>query len=372
MHNLRPFKLERYFALHEFSAPYLLSASDCESLDLQELLAMASPQGLELWSRLSLGYTESAGHPILREAIAGLYEKISPDQILVMAPEEGIYIAMQTLLFPGDRVVFTAPAYQSLYEVARSIGCEMVPWQLERGQRGWEVNLNALEDLLHENTRLLILNFPHNPTGCLPSESDLHSIVELAGSRNITIFSDEMYRLLEYEEQQRLPSICDLYEDGISLSGMSKSLAMPGLRIGWLATSDRDLRERWITCKDYTTICNSAPSELLAWVGLEAREKILHRNLHIIQHNLEYASQFFRHHSSLFKWFPPQAGSVAFPEWLGPGTADELSQALVETQGVMIVPGSMFDSPNRYFRLGLGRRNFKEALERVEFHLQSS
>ena len=369
MYNLQPFKLERYFALYEFNAPYLLSASDCESLTLQELLALATPRGLELWNGLSLGYTESAGHPLLREAVAGLYNSISPEQVLILTPEEGIFIAMQTLLSPGDRVIYVSPAYQSLYEVGRTIGCEMIPWQLELCPEGWQVNLNRLESLLDDETRLIVLNFPHNPTGCLPSYSEVSSIIDLARAKNITVFSDEMYRLLEYDEQQRLPAVCDLYESGISLSGMSKSLAMPGLRIGWLASSNLDLIERWITFKDYTTICSSAPSEVLAWIGLGARDQIFQRNIGIIQKNLEHAGEFFIRHPSFFDWHPPLAGSVAFPKWLGPGTIDELCQALVDRQGVMMVPGSLFDFPTPHFRLGLGRRNFREALERFEVYL---
>jgi aspartate/methionine/tyrosine aminotransferase len=181
-----------------------------------------------------------------------------------------------------------------------------------------------------------------------------------------------MYRLLEYDEEQRLPAVCDIYEQGVSLSGMSKSLAMPGLRIGWLAASNLEWRERWITYKDYTTICSSAPSEVLAWIGLGARDTILQRNLNIIRENLEHARQFFSQHATLFDWLPPQAGSVAFPGWRGPGTVDNFSQSLVEEQGVMLVPGSLFDFPISHFRLGLGRRNFREALERVEILLQAS
>jgi aspartate/methionine/tyrosine aminotransferase len=371
MQNLQPFKLERYFALYEFSAPYLLSASDCESLGMKELLALADPDSLELWNNLSLGYTESDGLPLLREAISSLYENTGPEQILVLTPEEGIFIAMHSLLSPGQEVVYIYPAYQSLYEIARSIGCKLIPFPLQPGSHGWQLDLNALEKCITDKTRLLVINFPHNPTGFLPTRSELDALIRIARSKNIYLFSDEMYRLLEYDENQRLPAVCDLYELGISLSGMSKSLAMPGLRIGWLGTSDLKLRERWISYKDYTTICSSAPSEVLALIGLRSRDKIISRNINIILQNLKYAGSFFERHAALFDWRPPQAGSVAFPEWRGDGMVEELCQSLIEHQGVMLVSGSLFDYPGPYFRLGLGRRDFREALERVEMHLQS-
>ena len=372
---MQPFKLERYFAEHEFSAPFLLSASDCESLSLQDLLALADPEARRLWDGLSLGYTESPGHTRLRQAIAALYSSTGPDNVLVAAPEEAIFIYMQTLLSPGDEVVAVAPAYQSLHEVARSLGCRVLPWQLalaetgraaSRGSsRGWRVDLDLLDSLLNDRIRLLVLNFPHNPTGCLPSLAEFAAILALAERRGIYVFSDEMYRLLEYDPAGRLPPACDLYERATSLGGMSKSLALPGLRIGWLASRAPGLRARWQEYKDYTTICSSAPSEILALMGLNALPSILARNLEIIRANLELAEAFFARHAGLFRWLPPQAGSVAFPAW-GGGGVEQFCARMVERQGVMLVPGSMFDFPGQHFRLGLGRRNFPEALQRFE------
>jgi aspartate/methionine/tyrosine aminotransferase len=327
---------------------------------------MADGETASLWEKLSLGYTESDGHPLLRQAIAGLYERISPEQILVLAPEEAIFIAMHTLLQPGDKVIALFPAYQSLYELGQSIGCEVHLWRFQARADGWELDLDWLERSLDSKTRLLVINFPHNPTGYLPSRAELEAILHLADQHGVTVFSDEMYRLLEWDPARCLPAVCDLYERGISLSGMSKTFSLPGLRIGWLATSQPGLLERWQAFKDYTTICSSAPSEILALIGLRARQAIISRNLEIICSNLAYAAAFFDRHASIFRWLPPQAGSVAFPLWQGAGSVQNFCQRVLETQGVMIVPGSLFDYPGEHFRVGLGRRSFPEALERVE------
>jgi aspartate/methionine/tyrosine aminotransferase len=128
--------------------------------------------------------------------------------------------------------------------------------------------------------------------------------------------------------------------------------------------------DRWLAFKDYTTICNSAPSEILALIGLRARLPIISRNLEIIQDNLKLAERFFARKPELFRWRPPLAGSVAFPEWTGPDSVENICKAVLEQQGVMIVPGSLFDHPGQHFRLGLGRRNFPQALERVEQFLK--
>ena len=370
---INPFKLERSFAQYEFKVKYLLSPSDCESLSMNELLQMASPDSMRLWQNLELHYTESQGHPLLRAEVAQLYRQISAEDVLIAAPEEAIFIAMQTLLNPGDHVVAISPAYQSLHEIARSIGCEVTKWNLEPGpDNDWHLDLGRLESLLTARTRLLIINFPHNPTGHTLSHADLQAVVEIARRHSLYLFSDEMYRLLDYDPSSTLPPVCDLYEKGISLSGLSKSFALPGLRIGWLATRAPDLIDRWLAYKDYTTICNSAPGEILGLMALQNKDRILQRNLDILRANLASAEVFFFGHAQFFSWFPPKAGSVAFPAWLGAVPVEQFCQAVLDRHGVMIVPGSLFDFPGNHFRVGLGRRNLPEALEQVAAYLEAA
>jgi aspartate/methionine/tyrosine aminotransferase len=276
---------------------------------------------------------------------------------------------MQSLLSPGDEVISISPAYQSLYEVARSMGCKVVPWKLQAREGQWALNLDALREAITPRTRLLVINFPHNPTGFLPGRQQFFEILEIARQHELAVFSDEMYRLLEHDPAERLPAVCDVYERGVSLAGMSKTFALPGLRIGWLATQDAEWMDRWKLYKDYTTICSSAPSEILALMGLRAKDELLKRSLGIIRSNLAHARQFFAQHPDLFCWYPPRAGSTAFPEYLGAGSVDEFCQRLVEASGVMLVPASMFDAPGNHFRLGLGRKNCAEALQQVSAYL---
>ena len=178
--QIAPFRLERYFAQYEFKTRFLLSPSDCESLSSRELLQMADTEMLERWNDLRLGYTESQGHPDLRAEISRMYDSIISDHVVVAAPEEAIFIAMNTLLRPGDHIVTLFPGYQSLSEIARAIGCEVSPWSFELNASGWHLDLNRLASLLTKRTRLLVLNFPHNPTGYLPTHDELSAIVNLA------------------------------------------------------------------------------------------------------------------------------------------------------------------------------------------------
>src|SRR5215472_1365197 len=207
--RIADFKLERYFARYEFTAPYLLCSSDAESIALDELLSMADDVGRQLWSGLRLGYTETAGHPALRGEIARLYEHIADDDVLVFSgAEEAIFAFMNGVLGPSDHVVALAPAYQSLIEAARASGADVTTLRL-RHERGWALDLDELASLLRPATRVVVVNFPHNPTGMLPSHADFAALCALCESRGIILFCDEVYRYGEFDPSDRLPAACD-------------------------------------------------------------------------------------------------------------------------------------------------------------------
>jgi aspartate/methionine/tyrosine aminotransferase len=368
--DIKEFKLERYYAIYEFTARYMFSSSDCESLRLNELLEIADQESLDYWQNLSLGYTESQGWPRLREQIAASYDQVDASRVMVSAPEEAIFVAMNSLLKNRDEVIVVTPAYQSLYEIARWIGCRVKFWRLNLGEHGWVLDLEQLRQMINPKTKLIVINFPHNPTGHQISLVELEEIISIARSHKLTLFSDEMYRLLEPDDSLRLPAVCDLYEMGISLSGLSKAFALPGLRMGWLATQQASFVQRFLVMKDYTTICNSASSEVLAFMALKNRDIILQRNRTIIRKNCQLAEKFFQKHNHLLRWIPPVAGSVAFPLWMGERSVDQFCREAVESEGVMIVPGSQFEDKGNHFRLGFGRKNFGEALEHLDAFLQ--
>ncbi len=359
-----PFALERYFARYEFSAPYLLSSSDCDGLPMNEVLAMAGDEARQLWQGLRLSYTESLGLPQLRAEIAGLYEGIAGDDVLVGAPEELIFVAMNALLRPGDRVVCTYPGYQSLHEVARAIGCVVDLWQ-PRQQGSWRFDPSDLRGMLRPGTRMVIVNFPHNPTGALPTAAEFREILALAREAGARVFCDEMYRLLEYDKADRLPSAPEVDEAAICLSGMSKVFGMAGTRIGWLVSRDAQVLEDCAAFKDYTTICSSAPSEVLALIGLRSRAAIIERHRSRILRNLDVLQTFVERHAERFALAPPRAGSVCLLQVRG-GGATELARSSVEQAGVMLVPSSVFQFGDEHVRIGLGRENMSDVLGRFE------
>jgi aspartate/methionine/tyrosine aminotransferase len=360
---IEPFALERYFARHEFSARYLLSCSDCQPLRLAELLAMADDATRDLWDRLDLAYTETAGHPLLRQAIADGLTDIDAEDVLVVVPEEGIFLLMHALLSPGDHVVCVAPAYQSLHEVARSIGCEVSPWMPDE-EGGWRFDLDGLLSTLRDETRLVVVNFPHNPTGCVPDQHAFAEIVHAVERHGAWLLSDEMYRLLEVRPGSTLPAACELSDRAVSLSGLSKTFGLPGLRVGWIAARDRGLLDRILVLKDYTTICSAAPSEVLAIIALRNRDRIVDRNTRLVRRNVAVLDEFFASHRDLFSWSRPVGGSVCFPRYLGPQGTSALAAEVVERAGIMLVPSSLFDFGDRHLRIGFGRDDLPDVIER--------
>ncbi|MHA1672150.1 MAG: aminotransferase class I/II-fold pyridoxal phosphate-dependent enzyme, partial [Promethearchaeota archaeon] len=291
--NMRDFLLERYFAKYEFQAPYLLSSSDCETMSIKELLDL-DPENHAHFNALPLGYTESEGSPLLRSEIANLYQNQDIENILCFAgAEEGIFILMNCLLNPGDHIIVQYPAYQSLFEIARTIGCEITKWMVTENNSKWVFETDNLESMIRPSTKLIIINQPHNPTGALISLNQLNKIVELVQQNNLFLFSDEVYRGLEYNPENRLPAACDLSKRAFSLGVMSKAYGLAGLRIGWITTQDNEILSKMKSLKDYTTICNSAPSEFLATVALQNQDHLINRNMQIITSNLELLNQFF-------------------------------------------------------------------------------
>lgn len=366
--TIRPFQLERYFAHHEFSAPHLLACSDCESMSIGELLSLAGQAPGRLMD-LRLGYTESQGDPGLRATIAGFYDSIPPDHIVVTnAPEEAIFLTMWSLVGPGDRVVVQTPCYQSLFELARARGATVQPWSMGETSARWQIDLDRLGDLVTPETRLIVVNFPHNPTGYLPTGQQFQDLIAIAARYDAWLLCDEMYRGLEYDPAQRLPAAADRYPRAVSLWGMSKTFGLAGLRIGWLATQDRALVESLLTHKDYTTICCSAPSEFLARVALQNATTIIDRNVGIILANLDLARAFMDRHTDRFAWRAPLAGPIAFPR-LREGSAAAFCRAAVEEAGVLLAPSTLFDFGDAHCRWGLGRRNFGAGLAALEAYL---
>lgn len=365
--KLAPFALEQFFARYEFTVAHLLCASDVEGVALKELLALADDESRARFDALTLGYTEAWGDPVLRTKIAEDYTTIDRDHVLVLGAQEAIFLTMSTLLGPGDHAIVATPAYQSLYEVARGTGADVSLLPLPDT---FLVDPAALRQSVRPNTKLIVVNYPHNPSGALIDAATQRAVIDVAREANAHLFFDEMYRFLEHDPKDRLPPAADLYERAISYTALSKAYGLAGLRLGWLACRDRALLERLQTQKDYTSICQPAPSEALALVALRAREKLLARAHGIIRTNLALLDAFFAEHADRFTWQRPKAASVALVG-LKRGDADTFVDELVKATGVLLLPGSVFGIATPCVRVGLGRTKMQEGLTKLGAYLRS-
>lgn len=370
--KMNEFKLERYFAKYEFSAKYLLCSSDPEPLKLHEVLELDSETALDELKNLSLGYTDTKGSPELRIEVSKLYKSISNENVLITSSaEEAIFLFMNSILNSNDHVIVHFPNYQSLEESARYKCCEITRWEVKE-ENDWDLNIDFLKSSIKENTKAIILNIPHNPTGYILSRQKLEQIVDIAREKNIILFCDEVYRFLEYDTKSRLPAMCDLYENGVSIGAMAKAFSLPGLRIGWAATNNKKIIEAMAMFKDYTTICNSAPSEFLSTIALRNKDKIIRRNLELINGNLNILNAFFEKHKNIFDWKQPKAGTIGFPSLKIDINADEFCERLIEKSSVMLLPSTKYNYGNKNIRFGFGRKNMTLALNELEKFLSES
>ena len=374
MTMLPDFRLETHFSKWEFRARYHMTASDAESMSMRDLLAMATPEEREEFEGLWLGYTETYGAPDLRETIASTFQTRSANEVLCFAgASEGIFAANNVILDRGSHAIVVTPNYQS-HETLPAAICEATGIPLDPDD-GWSLDIDQVAAAIRSNTRLVTINFPHNPTGAILSLDRYHALIELCRQHGIYILHDEIFHGLGPTGTVHLPFVADIYERGLSLNVMSKSYGLPGIRIGWIACADRDLLSKMERMKHYLSICSSGPSERLTKIALNNRDKILARNCSIVDKNLPKWDEFFARYPDLFDWYRPDGSCMAFPRYKGAEGVEEFTRALVEESGVLLLPSTIYrselgETPADRFRLGYGRKSLDQGLAALDTHLQ--
>lgn len=364
--KINDFKLECYFGRYEFTAPYLLTQSDCESMSAKELLALA-PGAEEAYLNQWLGYTETWGDPELRALIAGLYEGMNAEDVLVChGAQEAIFGYMNVMLDEGDHMIVMYPNYQSAYEVANCVpNCTYSKWYIKDDGTKWVVDFDELEALIQPNTKIIAVNSPNNPTGYTFTNAEMKKLSEICKRHDIYLFSDEVYKGLELDGEKR-GWMADLYDRCVSLGVMSKAYGLAGLRVGWLVSKDHETLEKVVKFKHYMSICDSAPSEFLSKVALKHSDELLERSLAIIKDNLKLADEFFARYPNLFEKKPINAGPVAYHKLLINMPVKDFCQLAVDKKGVLLLPSAIYDMDDQYFRMGYGRKGVPESLAKFE------
>ena len=361
------FETEHFFAKYEFNTPYQLCNSDCETMSIEALLELADVS-LTAFTQQTLGYTESQGNPELRQSIANTYQYCSPENIIVLAtPVEGIYLTARALLNPGDEVIVLSPAYDALINMFEHVvGNQNVKkWNFHPSDNGWELRIEELSQLLSSKTKMIVVNFPHNPTGYIPSPQMQQNIITIAEQNDVWLFSDEMYFGLVHEGTEKIPSMADLSPKAIVLSGLSKTYGLPGLRTGWLVVPNEQLKEEYVNWKFYTSICSPGPSEFLATAALKVWNELRQRSLTQINSNLKIADEFFHRWPSHFTWHRPLAGSTALVR-CHVNSVNQITERLATEAGVLIQSGQTLGSDDQHMRVGFGRSAFATAIGKFD------
>ena len=356
--RIEPFVLERWMTKYETKVKYDIAESGILPMTTNGLLALVSEEERhatqERLLNLPLGYSEACGTLELRQALADTYEGCSPDNILVTTGAiEANFLLFNVLLQAGDHVIAAYPAYQQLYSVPRAIGCDVSLWNVG-SDTGFRYDLDELEKLITPKTRMIVVNTPHNPTGAMLSQEELRRVYELAESNGAMVVCDEAYRWLTIPGGAPLASpIFNMGTSGISVGTVSKPFGLPGLRIGWIATTKEIVSQCW-GMRDYVSLSPGKLNDALALLALKHRDKIIERNNGIIVANLGSMRVWAARHSDIISWQAPRAGLLSLLRYNLDIPSVDLSNKLAEEYSVMLAPGSAFGYEN-HLRLGIGQ-----------------
>tara|TARA_B100001123_G_scaffold1069_1_gene1472 strand:+ start:120 stop:1247 length:1128 start_codon:yes stop_codon:yes gene_type:complete len=347
------FDLERIQSIYENSVDINLTESGIEPLSLKELM---NSKELEELLNLPLGYGYTQGTPLLRQRISNLYEEADEKNVLVTSgSSEAIFLSAVLTVSKGDRVVMMTPNYLSFNGVAQALGAEVDYVPLLKKEK-WEWDLDSLDKAVSNKTKVISVCNPNNPTGSVLNLEQMLKVIEIASKVDAYLLVDEVYIGAELKSKQT-KSFLGMYEKTIVTSGLSKSYANPGLRIGWIISDEKFVEEAW-AIKDYTTIASSSLSQHIATKVLEPEtiSKLRLRTKVLLNTNLDTLNDWILPYSNHLSFLRPDAGGFAFVEYDMDINSTDLVHDLRKNEGVFIVPGDSFGM-DRYFRIGLGHES---------------
>ena len=353
MSDFHPFIMERFMSRFEQEVEYNLSESGVHPLTLSELMEYDTNYIMKI-IEAELNYPHANGIPFLRENIARLYEGAKPDNVLVtVGAIEANYNTVRTLLSDGDEIVVMLPNYMQIWGIAKNHNYQIKTFHL-REEKNWAPDLDELEDIVSEKTRLIAICNPNNPTGYVLSQSETDQIVHIADKNGAWILADEVYSGTEHNTEEETPSFYGRYEKVIAVGSMSKAYGLPGLRLGWLAGPVEMVDEVWAR-HEYTTISASMLSNLLAAFALSKRIRpaLIKRSREYVRKGFPVLQQWMDRHPGTFSCIPPQAAAIAFVKYNLDINSTVLAEKLIHEKSVLIIPGDHFGM-DKFLRISFG------------------
>jgi aspartate/methionine/tyrosine aminotransferase len=368
--KIPPFLLDQWLNEYHFAATppeFDFASSTGPRWTLGELLGLIDADEQAQLQATELVYSNATGNEKLRRAIGEMQGASAAQVQIVTGVSEAVLILFCTVAQPGANVILPFPPYPPMAVVAEFFGLETRFYHLRR-ENDFSVDLDEIKKLADDKTKLLLVNTPHNPTGQTLSDEELRELHDFAAERGIQFVSDEVYHPIYHGRET---SSAAILPHATVLGGFSKSLALSGLRVGWIIEREGARLRQYTDARGYFTISNAPLAEELAIIALRHRETILARTRKVAAANLNLLDQFFAEHEDVLGWLRPRGGMTAFP-WLRDGSdAREFCRALAE-RGVLLAPGDCFHVPE-HFRLGFGvaEEGFARGLERIADFLKA-
>jgi aspartate/methionine/tyrosine aminotransferase len=376
MTRFQPFVMERMMSKWENVVEVNLSESGVHPMTLGELLEIAGLEPTAV-NDVLINYPQANGTVELRETIAAMYPGATVDNVLVtVGAAEANYLAMTTLLRPGDEAVILLPNYMQVWGIAKNHGVRLRECHLSE-ERAWAPDLEELHAAVTPDTKLIAVCNPNNPTGRIMTPKEMDAVVAVAERSGAWLLADEVYRGAERETDEEAPTFHGRYDRVLVQGSMSKAYGLPGLRIGWSVGPADTLDDMWAR-HEYTTIATTALSNRLTALALSetVRPRILGRSRRYIREGFPVLEEWMKDHGDMFAIVPPQAAAIAFARYRLDINSTELVNRLKEKKSVLIVPGDhfgldghlriSFGLPHDYLRDGLDRiHEMLVELERV-------
>ncbi len=342
--KIKTFKVERWMNDNEENCTYNLAETCIDSLTIKELLDLSGEDVTEYMTELAdtrLTYGHIFGSPELLEGISGLYENINPEEIIPTHGAIGAnYSAINSIICPGDNMVSVMPTYQQHYSIPESLGAEVRSVNLNM-DNNFIPDIEEMRSLVDKNTKMITINNPNNPSGSVIPIDKMKEIAEIAQSVGAYVLCDEVYRGIS-EDGSYMPSIADIYDKGVSVGSMSKMFSMAGVRLGWIATKDKDLIEEVKERRDYDTISCGVIDDKLAALALANKDKIFKRNSEILMNNRRILDEWVKSTPDVY-YQKPIGGTTALVYYRKNMPSYELCTKLLETKGVLFTPGDCFE-----------------------------
>ena len=366
MAKFQPFVMERMMSKFEQEVDYNLSESGVHPVLLSELLA-DNPEYVNDLLATDLNYPHVNGIPELRQNIAKLYDEATPENVLVtVGAIEANYLTVRSLLNNGDEIIIMLPNYMQIWGIAKNHDLKIKTFNL-REENGWSPDLDELESVVSENTKMIAVCNPNNPTGRIMTEDEMDKIVAIADKVGAWILADEVYRGAERNTDEETKSFYGRYDKVIAMGSMSKAYGLPGLRVGWAVAPENTIDEIWAR-HEYIAISATMLSNKLTALALspEVRPRIIKRTRDYIRKGFPVLQNWMDEHEGVFKLTPPEAAAIAFIRYDLDINSTEFCDRLLKEKSVLIVPGDHFGMDN-FVRIsyGLPHDYLTSALDRI-------